>query len=164
MKLAGLVEHQLLTPLEERDQRRWLVVTKEIDTILSGKGDPALGFPSVDADVTIGRFCKGHIVSITRQREGPKTDFKYLQNHDQAWVMMFRGPAEGWRLFGRFARKNLFVGLALWPRGACVPFAMYQQRAADMIADWGTRWAAEPLRSANYEGYLSEPFDDRDEP
>lgn len=162
MKLAGLVEHQLLKPLDERDQKRWVLVTKEIDEILSGQGDPSLFFPSYDADAVIGRFCKGWIVSVTSDKDG-KTDFKKLKNHDEAWVMMFRGPAEGWRLFGRFAKKNLFVGLALWPRGDCVPWAMYQQRATDMIADWEGRWPAAPLRSDKCEDFLSWPFDDRDE-
>ena len=162
MKLAGLVEHQLLRPLAERDQKRWLLVTTDIETTLSGAGDPALGFPSIDADAVIGRFCKGWIVSITREPEG-KADFKKLNDHDEAWVMNFRGPAEGWRLFGRYARKNLFVGLHLWPRGDCVPWAMYQQRATDMIANWGTRWTNAPLRSDNYGDFLSDPWDDRDD-
>lgn len=162
MKLAGLVEHQLLRPLQERDQKRWLVVTKDIETVLSGKGNPALDFPSVDADAVIGRFCKGFIVSISREPEG-KADLKKLKDHDEAWVMNFRGPAEGWRLFGRFARKNLFVGLALWARGDCVPWSVYQQRAIDMITDWEGRWTEQPLRSEKYGDFLSDPWTDRDE-
>lgn len=163
MKLAGFVEHQLLRPLEERDQKRWVVVTKEIDAILSGQGNPSLEFPHHDADGVMGRFCKGWIVSVTREKDG-KADFKKLKNHDEAWVLMFRGPAEGWRLFGRFAKKNLFVGLALWPRGDCVPWSVYQQRATDMVTDWEQRWTEIPLRSDKYKDFLSDPFDDRDEP
>lgn len=160
MKLAGLVEHQLLRPLDVRDQKRWLLVTKDIDALLSGHTDPA--FPSHEADALIGRYCKGLIVSITRKTAG-KADFKKLNDHDEAWVMLLNGPGEGWRLFGRFARKNVFVGLACWARGQCVPWSMYQQRAVDMIVDWQARFAADPLRSEKYSDFLSDPFYDKDE-
>ena len=154
------MEHQLLRPLDARDQKRWLYVTKPIDALLSGSSNSA--FPSHEADALIGRFCKGFIVTATRESEG-KADFKKLKNHDEAWVMILNGPGEGWRLFGRFARKNVFVGLACWPRGQCVPWSMYQQRAVDMIADWQCRWTSPPLRSEKYSDFLSDPYFDKDE-
>lgn len=159
LKLAGLVEHQLLRPLEPREQKRWLYVTKDIDALLSGKSNSA--FPSHEADVLIGRFCKGLIVSITRKTEG-KADFKKLKDHDEAWVGILNGPGEGWRLFGRFARRNVFVGLTCWPRGQCVPWQAYQDRATDMIATWQSTFATDPLRSNNYSDFLSDPFYDKD--
>lgn len=163
MKLAGLVEHRLLRPLEERDQRRWLFVTKEIEQLLRGGSAHAHPFPSAQADIVIARFCKGLIVSVTREAKVKSADFKWLKGHDEAWVLNFREPKPGWRLFGRFARKNVFVGLSCLPRHECGTWSEYNQCAADMIAIWKSRFPEPPFRSNKYDDYFSWPYDDKDE-
>ena len=162
MKLAGLVEHQLLKPLGEGDKKRWLFVTNELEELLRGESDSS--FPSAGADNIIARFCKGLIVSVSRKATSVTADFKWLQDHDQAWVLILDEPRPGWRMFGRFARKNVFVGLSCLPRHDCAPWQMYQQRATDMISDWQSRFPVEPLRSNRYNDYFSDPFWDKDAP
>lgn len=161
MRLAGLEEHQLLRPLDERDKKRWLFVTSDLERLLSGHGDAS--FPSALADGAIGTFCKGWIAKVSREQGAKAVDFKKLKNHDEAWVMFLPGPGPGWRLFGRFARKNMFVGLSCFPRDECWPFAVYQQRAQDMITDWQGRFAADPLRSNDYRDYFGDMVFDKDE-
>jgi hypothetical protein len=162
LKLAGLVERELITPLAERDKKRWIFVTQEIDDLLSGKQNPAAMFPCIKADMTFGRICRGYIVSLTRRKADTSADFKCLEGLDEAWSVKLPGPGSGWRMFGRFARKNVFVGLACHPRDDCAPWAVYNQRALDMIADWNSRWAGDPLRSLHFGDYVSDPFHDRD--
>lgn len=162
LELAGLVEHRLLRPLDERDKKRWLFVTQAVENLLTGKKNPPAQFPCPAADVVIGRFCKGLIVSVTAKRTG-KADLKRLSDLDEAWSMTFPGPGAGWRLFGRFARRNVFVGLRCHPRGDCAPGWRYDQRANDMIGDWAARFASEPLRKTRYEDYLGQVFFDKDE-
>ena len=72
------------------------------------------------------------------------------------------GTDPGWRLFGRFARKNVFIGLSCYERRDCAPWKVYNQRAVDMIADWDSRFTADPLRSSSYEDYVGSMFHDRD--
>jgi hypothetical protein len=159
--LAGLVEHQLLVPLAEKEKKRWLFVTGDIDDLLSGR-NAATSFPSAVADAVIGRFCKGLIVSCTAKMKG-RADFKRLTGIEEAWVLVFPGPDGGWRLFGRFARKNVFVGLACFHRDECAPLTKYNEHAATMIADWATRFASGPLMAADYDDYLGYMHLDKDE-
>lgn len=162
LQLAGLTEHQLPKPLEEKDQKRWLYVTQEIDALLSGNGDPALGFPTAFGESVISGFCQGWYVTVTRQKN-VKAHLKWLTGHDEAWVMVFPKPKPGWRLFGRWASKNLFVGLLCLPRGECAPDSVYQQRAVEMIAEWQSRFAADPLRGKQVSDYLGGIVRDLDE-
>jgi hypothetical protein len=91
-----------------------------------------------------------------------------MQDHDEAWVMIFAKPKPGWRMFGRFYSQDVFVGLSCVDRHDCEPDAVYQQRAEAMIAQWEARLAREPLRGDFYETYLSNPtgmtIRNRDEP
>ena len=152
LKLAGLVEHQLPRPLGESDQKRWLFVTPEIDAVLSDSSIVPTGW----TDAKIGSFLKGHVLLVTRQRNKKRVvaDFKKLEGHDEAWVMVFPQPKDDqWRLFGRFASKDVFVGLLLLPRKECGSDERYQERAEEMIATW--KFASEPLRSDSLEDYFS---------
>lgn len=163
MKLVGFVEHQLPTPLQPGEQKRWLYVTKDIDALLCDSGVVPVGH----VDPKIGQFCKGYILFVTQRRSRKKNvaDFKKLEDHDEAWVMMFCEPKnEQWRLFGRFLSKDVFVGLLLLPRKECGADDKYQERAKEMIAAWKARLPMErPLRGKFYEDYLSDPVRNKDE-
>ena len=50
--------------------------------------------------------------------------------------MCFREPAPGWRLFGRFAGKNVFVGTILKDRHECGGRKSYTRIAQRMISEW----------------------------
>jgi len=102
-------------------------------------------------------------VSATRRERG-KSDFKWLRGHDEVWVLSFRRPAPGWRIFGRFARKNFFVGLRYYEREELADNVLYQQAARDMIADWNRRFpGVEPYRGRDFEDYLGDMVRDDDE-
>jgi len=60
----------------------------------------------------IGIFNAGHYVrvSLIGDPSKQKPDIERLSGLDEAWVMCFRRPLPGWRLFGRFVAKNIFVG------------------------------------------------------
>lgn len=162
LKLAGLVEHELVVPLAEKDKKRWLFVTPEVGDLLSGKLNPQAAFPSHLADVAIARFCKGYATSLTRKMRNKSADFKKLVGLHEAWAMKLPGPGSGWRLFGRFAKRNVFVGLDCRERGDCAPVTKYNQIALDMIVEWDKRWPTAPLSSHKCEDYVSWPFHEMD--
>jgi hypothetical protein len=144
----------LIVPLKESEKKRWLYVTPEVAELLNGTLHAQTVFPSIEADLAIGRYCKGLIVSVTDKPNVAKADFKLLSNLDQAWVMYFPGPGAGWRLFGRFARNNHFVGLSCYAREECAPKSVYDLRARDMIADWESRFVAPPLKASEWSDYV----------
>lgn len=153
LKLAGFVEHELIVPLAEKDKKRWLFVTQDVDDLLSGKLNPEVAFPSVAADHVLGRISKGLIVSVTRSMSC-KADFKQLKGLDEAWTIQLPGPGAGWRLFGRFARKNVFVGFDCRERGDCAPLTKYNEIAIDMIGEWNSHLPLGPLTGSRAEDYL----------
>lgn len=162
LKLAGFVEHQLPTPLKQGEQKRWLYVPKDIEALLCDGSK----LPTGHTHAMIGSFLKGNILLVTRRRPKKKKDddpanFKRLEDHDEAWVMAFTKPKqEQWRLFGRFADKDLFVGLLLKPRKELWPEERYQEAAEEMIASWS--FEREPLRSEELEDYFSGTIIDKD--
>lgn len=149
-------------PIPEGERVRRFFVTPEIDALLSGETQSEPMFPCALADVVIGRFVKGWLVSCTRKSTS-KADFKILKSLDEAWSVTMPGPAAGWRIFGRFARKNVFVGISAWDRDNCSPFAVYNQRAAEMIAEWNSRFVKEPLRAPAFQAYFGDNFRDVDD-
>ncbi|HVU31400.1 MAG TPA: hypothetical protein VHE36_13465 [Sphingomicrobium sp.] len=158
LAFAGFIEHQLPAAIPERDKKRWLYVTPEIDALLSGSGPSEAGFPSVFARDEINRFCRGWVWSVTSQRNKKVTaDLKKMEGHDEAWVFVFPKPRPGWRLFRRFYSRDIFVGLVCKDRHECEPDAAYQQHAIEMIARWQQLIPGEPLRGRFFEDYLSDP-------
>ena len=162
LELAGFVEHQLPIPLKAGEKKRWLYVTKEIEALLCDGSK----LPTGHIHATIGSFLKGNVLLVTRRRPKKKKDnnpanFKKLEDHDEAWVMAFTMPRdEQWRLFGRFADKDIFVGLLLKPRKDLWPDDLYQQAAKEMIASW--KFGREPLRSEELEDYFTGYIIDKD--
>lgn len=160
---AGFVEHELVVPLKAAEKRRRLWLEPDVAALLTGKKNPQAGFPHVQADVDLGRFCKGNIVSATRRERG-KSDFKWLRGHREVWVLSFRKPPPGWRIFGRFARKNLFVALRYYEREQLPDNILYQQAARDLIADWEARFpGTEPYRGSRFEDYFGDMVRNDDE-
>lgn len=160
LRLAEFVEHQLPTALQPGEKKRWLYVTKEIEAVLCDGGVVPKGW----TDAKIGSFLKGHVLLVAQQRTKKRViaDLKKLEGHDEAWVMVFPQPKnEQWRLFGRFADKDTFVGLLLLPRKECGSDELYQQRAEEMIAAW--KFEKDPLRGEFPDDYLSGAVLNKDE-
>lgn len=163
LKLAGFVEHELIVPLKPGEKKRRLWLSPDVAKLLSGQKNPDAGFPHVSADRDVGRFGRGYIVSVSR-RQGSRAEFKWLKQHDEAWVYSFRKPPPGWRILGRFARKSWFVGLCYYEREELADLATYNARISDMIGQWEATFpGVEPHRGKGFEDYLGEMHRNDDE-
>ena len=152
IRLAGLVECDL--PLDRPRTVRRLYVTREINNVISGKAKARPEFPSGEADLLLGRFVNGLILGVSDKPSG-RGDLKHLQNLDESWVLAFRKPIPGWRLFGRFAAPKVFVGLHLVPREDAGDQVQYAEQARKMIQKWEKRFpGTEPFSSDNIDDYL----------
>jgi hypothetical protein len=137
-----------------------LYIPKEIEAVLRD-GNVV---PAGHTDAKIGSFVKGHVLLVTQQRNKKRitADFKKFEGHDEVWVMVFPQPKnEQWRLFGRFADKDIFVGLLLLPRKECGPDELYQQRAEEMVGLW--KFEKKPLSGDFPSDYLSGAVINKDE-
>ena len=111
----------------------------------------------------IARYRAGYILHVTRKPTG-KGDFKWLENHDEVWVMCFKGAGVVWRVLGRFARPGLFVGLFCVERGEIHPWAAYQAKASATVAEWEQRFPNhEPFRGSKIEDYLGDMVINKDD-
>lgn len=152
LQLAGFVEYEC-GPAASAVKRR-MYVPSEIHAVLSGGSSNPPGFPCANADLLFHRYRVGNMVHCTRRKEG-KGDFKWLENHDDVWVMCFKGAGVIWRMFGRFAKPNLFIGLFNVERGEVSPWAAYQARAVATVAEWERLFPdCEPFRGSKFEDYL----------
>jgi hypothetical protein len=159
--LAGLKEYECGAVTNAPVRR--LFVSPEIHGILGGKLSQPVGFPCAEADKTIARYRSGYIVHVTRKPAG-KGDFKWLNDHDEVWVMHFKGAGANWRLFGRFAKAKLFVGLICIERSELKPWSTYQKKGTEMIADWEKRFPdCEPFRGSKFEDYLGDMVYNKDD-
>lgn len=149
---VGFVERDALRSTHPK--ARALVVIPRIGELLDGE-DISLGFPNVAADVIVGRYLAGHLVTVSR-KSAADVDLEKLENVDEMWALCFRRPRPGWRLFGRFLEKDLFVGLRLYDRNTLGNIPTYTKYAEETINDWKDKFGPiEPLRSNDLADYLS---------
>lgn len=134
--------------------KRRLFVPSPIHAVLSGTTSQPPGFPCATADVMIGRYRAGYIMHATRKPQG-RGDFKWLTDHDEVWVMCFKGAGAVWRMLGRFATPNHFVGLFCVERGELAPWSAYQAKAVETVTEWEQCFpGCEPFRGSKFEDYL----------
>jgi hypothetical protein len=156
------VEHELIVPIKEVEKKRSIWVSGDVSALITGRKNPAAGFPSVKYDADLGRYCKGFIVSATRRLNG-KSDFKWLTGHDEVWVLSFRQPPPGWRVFGRFAKPNVFVGLCYYDREELGDLVAYNAAAKALVKKWDLAFpGVEPFRGQSFGDYLGEMHRDDD--
>lgn len=120
-------------------------------------------FPSPKADALVSRFCAGQYLSISLigDPKGRRPDLERLRDVDEVWALCFRDfKSNQWRLLGRFASKNGFVGLGLYRRGELQ--GAYVSRAIEVMAEWDQRFQAPPLRGTTKLDYLSGTVKDVD--
>lgn len=154
------MKHDSLRP--DGDETCRLYVTPGIKAILDG-GDPSAGFPHPLADRVVQMFVYGWAYRVTR-RYGIETDLEQLVDLDEAWVLCFRQPKPGFRLFGRFLERNTFIGLRLHDRHDIGTRQEYERAANRMIEDWKDIFGSvDPLRSRDLDAYLSGNYVDVDE-
>lgn len=159
IRLAGLVPCDL--PLGRVHHARSIFVTQEINYVISGRSDSVPEFPSDQADLLLGRFVDGLIVGASSSYQG-KGELKWLQNLHECWSFAFRQPSPGWRLFGRFAAKNVFVGLLLVPREDAGDLLMYNQKAMEMQTIWDNCFPGEkPFIGTKIDDYVGDMWVER---
>jgi len=116
------------------------------------------GFPDYKADAQTTIFAAGQLVrvSLVGDPQKKKPDLELLTDLDEAWAMCFRKPRPGWRLFGRFVDRNVFIGLCLVDRNQMKGFRAYGQIAQNMIDKWNRDFSSlHPVRSNSLADYLS---------
>lgn len=131
---------------------RVLLVAPAVADLLDGKRIET-GFPDWRADVLVGRFLAGHLLTVSR-RSAEGVDLERLEGVDEMWALCFRAPAPGWRLFGRFLARDVFVGLRAYDRIVLDGRATYMAYAADTIDDWRVFGRVPPVRSHALSDYL----------
>lgn len=159
LALAGLVECEL--PRAQTRRNRQIYVTKEINDLLTGKVLTNPEFPCENADHVIGIFVRGYIVGVSRSHAS-KCELKWLKGLNEVWVLNFREPQPGWRLFGRFARKNFFIGLHCVSREEAGDLLQYAAHAKMMCDKWDALFPNEkPFSGFNFEDYLGDMVTER---
>lgn len=153
-----IVARQPLRPVGEPVRR--LSTTEEIAELLDGKV-PTIGFPNVPAEALVGRFCAGHLVTVSRKKNELRPDLERLEGYDEVWCLCVRAPKPGWRLLGRFISKNHLVVTRPWDK---IRLANNYDRAAqEVIDDWEKLTGSRSAYSGKELGdYLSGVFRDVD--
>jgi hypothetical protein len=137
---------------------RRLLVTKEICDMLDASSPY---FPRAAAEAMLFRYCSGHFITVSRQKER-SADLKKMVDVDEVWVMAFRTPRPGGRLLGRFVERNVFVGMELELREGLAGDA-YATRAAQVISRWeNILGSSQPVKSMNLDDYLGPVYRDMD--
>lgn len=154
LKIAGFVELLPRETLRSGDIKRQIWALNDVFELLKGLKNPDAGFPALSTDMFIGRFLKGWIVSVSR-KENSKAEFKWLKRHDDVWVLSFRKPSPGWRIFGRFARKNVFVAMVYFEREELSDMVTYNKKASEIPSLWDAKFpGVAPYTASTSEDYL----------
>jgi len=143
------------------DQKRYLLVTPEIDALLDGRVLYGV-FPDTSAESLIGKFVAGWHVTVSRQVTKKKPDIEQVVGATEVWALCLRRPPPGWRILGRWHKQGVFVALRAWEKGRL--FRNYSQAAQEVINDWQHLLGAEPVHiGASLKDYVGGVFRDVDQ-
>ena len=142
-----------------------MYVTKGISSLLDG-APAGSHFANGAADAQVTDFIDGRAVNVSReQRRRKRSEQPHLVklvDCDEVWEMCFRLPKPGWRLFGRFLERGVFVGLDL--RDKTLMGANYDEPVRVVLADWQRRFpGVDPVRAADLDEYVGYQWRDVDE-
>jgi len=139
-----------------------LLVTPQIDALLDGH--VVLGvFPEREAEILIGLYCAGHLVTVSRKKTKVKPDVEQIEGTDEVWALCLRKPPPGWRILGRFYERGVFVALRAWDKREL--YRNYPRASQEVIDDWTELFGAQPPhRGQNVDDYVGWVFRDVDEP
>jgi hypothetical protein len=136
--------------------KRVLLVSEEINRELK----KIVVLPKIRS--VLQRYISGLYVtgSMRGDPDSRHPDFERLENIDEVWVMCFRQPKfDQWRLMGRFADSNAFVGLAFFRRAFLNGTKKYHGLAQQFLTRWPTTDI--PVHHGNViEDYMSQPVRD----
>jgi hypothetical protein len=156
-----LVEIQPLRQLGDNVRR--LLVVPDIAELLAGKSGQ--NFPHYLADAVIGRYVTGYLVTVSlKGNPTPKPDLERLEDLDEVWALCFRKPAPGWRILGRFAQRDVFIGFRAYDRHALGRKSNYTEKAQEIPNAWSDLLGPTPILHAETVGaYLSGVYRDVDQ-
>ena len=152
LRVGGpLKEYTPFKPFGE--QKRWLLVTPEVEDLLKGRASRGL-FPHVNAELLIGRYAAGHLVTVSRQLTEERPNLEQLVGFDEVWALCPRIPRPGWRILGRFYERDVLVLLRPWEKAKLA--GHYPEAAAQVISDWERIFGDQPPhRGSDIADYLS---------
>ncbi len=143
------------------EQIRWLLVTPQIEDLLRGRTEFGV-FPEREAEIVIGRYAAGHLLTVSRQITEERPDIEQVVGADEVWALCFRRPRPGWRLLGRFYQRDIFVALRAWDKHELS--GKYDEAAAEVVGDWKTMFGDHPACTGNsISEYMSGVLKDVDE-
>jgi hypothetical protein len=156
-----LLEREPLRPLSDpKDQKRFILVTPQIDALLDGHTMYG-AFPTHDAEVLVGRFAAGYLL-VSRKKTKLQPQVERLENQDEVWALCIRRPKPGWRILGRFYEANVFVAFRAWDKHQLA--GHYNQASQEILDDWRDFFGSrEPHRGNSVGDYLCQVFKDVDE-
>ena len=139
---------------------RSMFVSVEIYNLLMGPWDNSsleerCGYLYADLD----QFINGEIITVAERPfvKGKTAYIKQLyRRHEEVWEIRSRDPAPGIRVFGRFAKTDVFIALTWWNR---TDLGGPHSRAwRDAIVGCKTEWrnlfqAHNPITDRNYNDY-----------
>jgi hypothetical protein len=107
-------------------------------------------FPAPAAEILIGIFSAGHLLTVTRRlpRKKERPELEQIVGHDEVWALCVRTPTPGWRLLGRWYDKNVFVAFRAWDKHRLA--GHYPQAAQDVIDDWSQEFGAQQVHRGNH--------------
>ena len=162
--VSDLPDWLVYAPTRRRlaNPKRAFLVHKDVSQILSG---PHGGFPGAVGAAFITTFVMGGYVtaSLIGDPGGLRPQMERLIDLDEVWVACFREPKfNQWRLMGRFARTNVFIGLTLHRR-TDLAGDKYAVKANDFLNRWATLLPNCPIIRGTYLGEsLTKPTRDVD--
>lgn len=154
---AGFEWPYLPEPVDERDRKRGLLVTPEINVLLKGDSTEPW-FNRGKATGLLYRFIKGGRLRVSRERGRAKADLRQMVDGDEVWEVCFRYGAfkSGARLLGRFKDKDLFLGTRLVRRR---PWDSAE--LAEAVRVWKAMLPhSNPIRDRELSAYLSERYNE----
>jgi hypothetical protein len=142
-------------------------VTPYVSELLDGQ-HVGTGFPDPSAEVLITRYISGWLMLVSlsgRYLKDYDPHLERLEGLDEVWAFCVREPAPGWRIFGRFAAKGLFVGLRAHDRIGLNGRANYKATAIAAIGDWPTVVGqVDPHRAGDIPSYVDGVWHDAEKP
>lgn len=133
-------------------------MTPEIGRLLDGQDSVSL-FPDAEAERVIGRYAAGWLIMVSlsgQPKERADPDLERLEGLDEIWALCFRRPRPGWRVFGRFLQRDMFIGLLAYDRLILDGRRTYAGYAAGTVPAWQAIFGPEePLRGEAIEDYLT---------
>lgn len=144
-------------PIRATSEMRLLYLTPKVASILRGEANEKIGFPGLETEVLVGRFCSGHLVTVSLLGSNTKSpDFEKLEGIDEVWAICARKPKSSQvRVFGRFAAPGVFVGLQMHERIDLASRYKYNSVASTIPQQWSDLFGnLDPFRATKVEDYF----------